>query len=121
MATYDCELFGHMLYSPELSYNELHELESDLIPALQTALTAAGAEHIDLLGQGDALRMQGVLPEHMEADFHALCDTIAAFLPPTVTGRLLFVHKDLAVLHLYLFTEKGWKEAALDVSMGICR
>ncbi len=121
MGMHDCEIFGHMLYSPDLSYNELYALEADLIDELRDALEQAGAEHVDLTAQGDALRMQCVLARYEEAAFHSLCDAVAAFLPKSVQGRLLCVHKDLHVVHLYCFLENGWKEAAMDISMRACR
>lgn len=121
MVKYDCEVFGHMLYSPELSYNELYAIEADLIDELRSALEEIGAEHIDLSGLGDALRMQCVLYGYDEVVFHGLCDAIAAFLPRKVDGRLLFVHKDLSIVHLYCFANGGWKEAAVDISMKACR
>ncbi len=120
MAKHDCELFGHMLYSPDLSYSELYAIEADLIDEMHDALEQIGAEHIDLVGMGDALRIQCVLSEHDEPIFHDLCDAVARFLPATVQGRLLCVHKDLSVIHLYCFTGKGWKEATVDISMQNC-
>ncbi|UZP66799.1 hypothetical protein N1030_14450 [Desulfovibrio mangrovi] len=121
MAKHDCEVFGHMLYSSELSYNELYAIEADLIDELQAALERINAEHIDLVGLGDALRMQCVLTDYDEIVFHELCDAVAAFLPKKVQGRLLFVHKDLSIVHLYCFMDGGWKEAAVDISMKACR
>lgn len=120
MVKHNCELFGHMLYSPDISYNELYALEADLIDELHDALEKIGAEHIDLVGLGDALRVQCVLTEYSEPIFHDLCDTVAEFLPKKVLGRFLFVHKDLSVVHLYCFLENGWKEAAVDISMQAC-
>lgn len=121
MASHNCELFGHIRYRSELSYNELYAIEADLIDELHAALSRLGADHIDLVGQGDALRAQCMFAEYDEALFHALCDAMAAFLPASkVRGRLLFVHKDLAMIHLYCFHDTGWKEAIVDTSDAAC-
>lgn len=120
MARHNCELFGHISYSAELTYNELYALEADLIDELQNALQGHSALHIDTVGTGDALRVQCVFAEYDEGQFHALCDDVAEAIPANVRARFLFVDKSLTVIHLYCFTNKGWKESALDISAEAC-
>lgn len=113
MAKFDCELFGHFVYGPELSYNDLLAREAELVDALQGALDASGGEHIDFTPTGDALRVQCVFANHEETAFHAACAAVAPLLRGDVEGRMLFVDKGLDLLHLYLLADGVWQEAAL--------
>ncbi len=100
MAKFDCELFGHFVYGPELSYNDLLAREAELVDAIHGALDASGGEHIDFTPTGDALRVQA-------------CAAVAPLLRGDVEGRMLFVDKGLDLLHLYLLADGTWREAAL--------
>lgn len=113
MAKFDCELFGHFFYGPELSYNDLLAREAELVDALHGALDASGGEHIDFTPTGDALRVQCVFAHHEETAFHAACAAVAPLLRDNVEGRMLFVDKGLDLLHLYLLADGVWQEAAL--------
>ena len=113
MAKFDCELFGHFVYGPELSYNDLLAREAELVDAIHAALDASGGEHIDFTPTGDALRVQCVFAHHEEAAFHTACAAVAPLLRGDVQGRMLFVDKGLDMLHLYLLADGRWRESGL--------
>lgn len=113
MAKFDCELFGHFVYGPELSYNDLLAREAELMDAIHGALDANGGGHIDFAPTGDALRVQCVFARHEEAAFRTACAVVAPLLRGDVEGRMLFVDKGLDLLHLYLLADGRWREAAL--------
>lgn len=113
MAKFDSELFGHFEYGPDLTYNDLLAREAELVDALNIALADAGGAHMDFTPTGDALRVQCVFARHEEESFHAACAAVAPLLRGNVEGRMLFVDKGLAALHLYLLADGCWKEASL--------
>lgn len=113
MAKFDCELFGHFVYGPELSYNDLLAREAELVDAIHGALDASGGEHIDFTPTGDALRVQCVFAHHEETVFHAACAAVAPLLRSDVEGRMLFVDKGLDLLHLYQLAGGRWRESGL--------
>lgn len=116
MATYNCELFIHVRYSAELSYDELYEVEAKLTEELQQALEEHDAEHIDVVTQGDALRVQCVFAEYAEAAFRELCDSTAGCIKDSLSARFLFVDKDLESAHVYYFEDAAWEEVPLNLA-----
>ena len=116
MATFDCEVFGYIQYSSDLAYAELIECEEALKEGLTEAVHACGAEHLDIFGLDDGLRIQFVLEEYGENALHELCDAVAPLFPATVTARMFAVQKKLEVAHLYQFEEDSWKESAITIA-----
>lgn len=115
MALYHCELFGHFIYSLELSYNELLEREAVLLEALDDVLRGMDAAHIEFTPMGDALRVQCQLGKPNEELFHSAAEAIAPLLGQDVEGRLLFVDKDMTALSLYYMAHDSWKEARIEL------
>jgi len=113
MAHYAAELFVQCVYSLDLTYHELLATEGELKPALTAALEQNGAQFIHFEEMGDTMRVQCVFPAHDEYLFHAVCDAFAPFMDGRVEARLLFVDKNLDLLHYYTISEKKWQEAVL--------
>lgn len=101
MAHYPCEMFGHFLYSPELEYEELGELEQKLKQSLLDILEASTAVHVEYREYGDSLAVQCQFPEFSHAVFAALCTEVQDILTKDVQARFLFV--DRANLESALF------------------
>ena len=95
------EMFGHFIYSPELSYEDLMAKERLLIQTVDDILQNAGTEHIQFESLGDVMRVQCAFAEHDDALFHSLCRKIAPYVNKDVEARLLFVDKNLHVMNLY--------------------
>ena len=119
MATFDCEVFGYIQYNPELSYAELIECEETLKEGLTEVLHACGADHLDVFGLDDGLRIQFVLEEYGENALHEMCDAVAPVIPSGVTARMFAVQKKLEIAHLYHFEGEIWKESAINIASPI--
>lgn len=115
MATYKTELFGHLVYSPELSYEDLLAREEEAKLLLQSVLLEHGAEFLNFEALGDTLRAQCVFSGGDEAFYQDICTAMSPVLRDGITGRLLFVDKDLEILHLYALADGKWQEAVLHV------
>ena len=111
---YLCELFGHFVYSQDLSYHDLLKREAGLLEALEGVLRGRDAAHIDFTPSGDVLRMQCMFPKPDEALFHAICEEIAPLLGEDIEGRLLFVDKNLSHAGFYCLAGSAWKETPLS-------
>lgn len=123
MSKFQCEMFGHILYDPELTYNDVLVREAALIDGMQAVLDEAEAYHIDFTPMGDGLRVQCVFHEHTETLFHNLCQKLVPLLDANVHGKLLFVDKGLDFLHIYLLGQGRFAEStlaipAVDVGLG---
>lgn len=115
MAFHNVELFGHVVYSPDLSYDDLLSREEEIKVTAQGVLEKAKGEFIHFEALGDALRFQCVLPEEREEAFHAICDNLAPFVKNGLDARLLMVDKDLNTLYFYSITGGKWQEAVVGL------
>jgi hypothetical protein len=118
MARYMTELFAHILYSPSLSYHDLLEREEELKTFWGLLAEMRGGEYLHFEAQGDALLVQCVFPAYGEDLFHALCDALAGRMNGDMEARLLFVSKDLSLLHLYVVSRGRWRESLLRLPLG---
>lgn len=117
MAHYETELFVQCVYSLELSYHDLLEREAELKLAINEALENNGAEFIHFEPMGDTMRAQCMFAAHAEDLFHEICKGLAPHMDGNVEARLLFVHKNLDLLHIYTISKKKWKEACLSLPL----
>lgn len=115
MATFKMELFGHIVYSPDLSYHDLLEREDQAKTKVQDALEKASAEFIHFEALGDILRFQCVLPEEDSVVFHAICDELAPFVSDGLDARLLLVDKDLDTVYFYSISGGKWQEGTVGL------
>ena len=111
MSAYQCELFGHFVYSEDLSYADLLEQETNLISAFDRLLRDMDAAHIDFTPTGDALRVQCMFAEADDALLRSVCDAVAPLIANDIKGKMLFVDKDLAHIALYCLEQSAWKES----------
>lgn len=112
MGKYDCELFGHFLYSPEYSYDELYEIEEKVIQLVQEHLEEHNADHLDFWGAGDSLRFQCALGEYEQETCQDVADAIADQLPEGVHGRILSLDKNLEKMVIFFVRPGDWREQA---------
>ena len=104
-----------MVYSSELSYDELLTREDEIKGLVQAILEDAGGEFIHFEAMGDALRFQCVLPEERERVFHTICDKLAPHVKDGLDARLLLVDKDLGELYFYTIVHGNWQEAVMSL------
>ena len=115
MSFHKIELFGHVVYSPDLSYDDLLSREEEVKALVQGILERAGGEFIHFEALGDTLRFQCVLPEERESVFHAICDNLAPHVKNGLDARMLLVDKDLDTLYSYSITGGKWQEAVIGL------
>lgn len=115
MSFYKIELFGHIVYSPELSYHDLLAREEAVKSMVQEVLEKAEASFIHFEPLSDALRFQCLLPEEREDAFHRICDDFAPHVTKDLDARLLIVDKDLDTLYFYSLTNGRWQEAVMGL------
>ncbi len=110
MSKYECEIFGLINYSPDLSYYELYAEEERLVCGLQEAFENRDAHHLDFWGAGDALQFQCALRDFELDIVRELCDETAALLEGGLRGRILTLDKHLSRVHVFYLHPKGWEE-----------
>ncbi|MDR2669560.1 MAG: hypothetical protein LBC14_06380 [Desulfovibrio sp.] len=115
MARHDTEMFCRFAYSPELSYEALLALDTALKVELTAILGEGGGEFIHFEETGDALRVQCVFAVYDEELFHALCDRIAPLTDGRTEAGMLFVDKDLQLLHVYALHDNTWRECCVGL------
>ena len=113
MAMYQVELFAHVAYGSELTYEDVLAREESLKGGATSILSARGAEFIHFEALGDALRFQCVFAAGGERLFHGLCEAFAPLMDDGLDGRILCVDKDLAHVHFYALHGGRWQEATL--------
>ena len=102
MAKYPCEMFGNFFYNPNLTYEQLHELEADLLREVDPLLSNQGAVHLDFTPRGDGLCLQCEFLDFDPEFFASLAKKLAQIIIDDTQARLLFVDKE--ELHkLYIF------------------
>lgn len=117
MAKYPCEMFGHFYYSPALSYEQLHALESELWQQTDQILLEAGAMHLDFNPGGDCLALQCEFPSYDNNMFEKLARELAVLLNPNIELRLLFVNKSsMEKINIYFISHDSIDEE--EVSLG---
>ena len=104
-----------MVYSPDLSYDELLTREDEIKKFVQSVLEEANGEFIHFEAMGDALRFQCVLPEERESVFQTVCDKLAPQVKDGLDARLLLVDKDLGELYFYTIVNGIWQEAVMSL------
>ncbi|MDR2124464.1 MAG: hypothetical protein LBP38_05730 [Desulfovibrio sp.] len=115
MARHDAEMFCRFVYSPDLSYEALLTLEAALKVELAAVLGEGGGEFIHFEETGDALRVQCVFAGYDEDVFHALCEKIAPLTDGRAETCMLFVDKDLQLLHVYALHDGAWRECCVGL------
>ncbi len=113
MATYKTELFGHVVYSPELTYEDLLAREEEVKEHIRAVLTEHGGDFLHFEALGDTLRVQCVFQAGDEDFFQALCAAVAPWFNEGISARLLFIDKDLESLFFYGIRDGAWQEAVL--------
>lgn len=115
MSFHKMELFGHVVYSPDLSYDDLLAREDAVKNLVQDVLEKAGGEFIHFEAMGDTLRFQCVLAEERESVFQDVCDDLAPHVKDGLDARLLLVDKDLGSVYFYSIVNGRWQEAVMGL------
>lgn len=109
------EMFAQFVYSPDLSYDELHEKEDGITTFTEALLARFGGTFINFEPVGDALHAQCVFQKFSEETAHELCDALVPLMDHGVEARFFFVRKTLVLVSLYTLSEGVWQEAQMQL------
>ena len=116
MAKYNCEVFGLIAYSLEISYHELYELEERLLAELQEVLEESGAVHLDFWGYGDTLQVQCSFGDFDVGALESVCQEIASLLPQDARARFVCVDKHLRTLQVFYLQNNQCEGVSIDIN-----
>ncbi len=113
--TTSSELLGHFIYDDTLTYDELLQIEEQLIKDFEYILTAAGAVHIDFTPLGDAIMFQCQCIGHKIYIFRKLACEFSKIIPDKVKGRIFCISHSLHSCHLYWIRPNKWHEQGVSI------
>ena len=96
MPKYRAELFGQLIYSPEISYEDMLPLEEELILFVRQTLEHYHGQFISFDPEGDHTFFKCVFQTFDEDLFAALGQRLKDKISDKVEGKLFFVDKALA-------------------------
>jgi hypothetical protein len=114
MPKFRCELFGHIIFTEELSYAELLEKETRIKENLTELFSRTGFAHVHFTPTGDFLLVQGAAVEHDQEVFQEVCAELSQLLDEDVAARLLFVDRFLHSVFFYLLNNETWQESFFE-------
>lgn len=106
MPKYSTELFGQLIYAPEISYDDLLPLEEELTGLVTQTLEEHKAQFIHFESEGDRTFFQCVFRDFGEEFFGAIARTLAKRADGKVECKLFFVDKELGSAYFYAL-QKG--------------
>ena len=116
MAKYPCEMFGNFFYNPTLTYDHLHELEANLLRAVDPLLNNEGAAHLDFTPRGDGLRLQCEFSEFEPAFFARLAKKLSDLIIDDTQARLLFVDKEeMGKLYIFYISKSNYEQGVVKI------
>lgn len=111
MPKFRTELFGQLIYDPEISYEELLPLEERLIGLVTARLEGFSGRFITFESEGDRTYFQCLFQDFEES----VCAAIGKELKGLTGGRaeyggrveckLFFVDKELSAVHFYALNQ----------------
>lgn len=118
MPKYRTELYGQLIYSPDISYEDLLPLEEDLMAHVTEKLEASKAHFVHFESEGDRTFFQCVFQEFGEELFALVARSIAVKTDGKVECKLFFVDKELSSVYFYALSKGKLKanKVALPVA-----
>lgn len=104
------EIFGEFTYAESLTYEELLDIENELIQQIDNVFLDGGAEHLDFTPLGDILMFQCAFECRNLEILRDIAGELASSLPRGVQGRILCLEKDLASYHIFWIGHEKWQE-----------
>ena len=104
------EIFCQFIYDESFTYDELLQIEENLISSIEDLLHRSGAEHIDFTPLGDTLMLQCAYSEHKIYIFRKLACKLAELLPPKISGRVVCLSHALDACQVYWLKHNEWQE-----------
>jgi hypothetical protein len=101
MPKYRTELFGQLIYSPEISYADLLPLEEELMLFVRQTLEQFDGQFISFEPEGDHTFFQCVFQGCADSLFTSIGQTLKEKIAGLVEGKLFFVDKALSAVYFY--------------------
>jgi hypothetical protein len=117
MPKYRAELFGQLIYSPEISYEDLLPLEDELIIFVRQTLENVNARFISFEQEGDHTFFQCVFQNFDESFFASLGHMLKDKIKNKVEGKLFFVDKALSSVYFYALNNGALKTHKVTLPM----
>lgn len=109
------EMFGEFTYPESMTYEDLLNTESFLMEQLDNLFLDAGAEHLDFTPLGDILMLQCAFECRNLEILRDIARETASLLPRGVSGRILFLEKNLDLYHMFWVERGQWQEMEYDL------
>lgn len=106
------EIFGELTYAESLTYEELLQIETELMEQIDNIFLDAGAEHLDFTPLGDILMFQCAFEFRNLEIMRDISEDLASTLPRGVRGRILCLEKNLTSYHIFWVFRGKWQEKA---------
>lgn len=107
MPKHRTELFGQFIYAPEISYDDLLELEQSIKDFVTSSLEENGAEFVAFESEGDRTFFQCVFQEFDESLFKNVCKPFVGKVNAQMECKLQFVDKMLMSSYFYGINHKN--------------
>ncbi len=85
------EMFCHLIYAENLSYEELLEKENQIIPDINQVLLELEASYINFEQLGDSLNVQCVLTSNELEQLKSMANDIASIASENIEGRIVLI------------------------------
>lgn len=115
MPKYGTELFGQVIYAPEISYDDLLALEEEIKGFVTASLEAAGGEYLSFESEGDRTFFQCAFQSCDQAIMEALARTFAKRMDKQLESKLLFVERLLGRHVFYAVNHRRTREEVITL------
>ena len=109
MPKYKTEVFGQVIYAPEISYDELLDLENEVKLFITEILESFSAEFMTFESEGDRTFFQCVFQDCDEEKSEQVAGRFAGHLNKKLEYKLLFVDKMLVEHYFFALNHQGVK------------
>lgn len=115
MPKHRAELFGQIIYDPEISYDELLGLENDMKNFTLSTLEDCRAQFISFESEGDRTFFQCAFQECRQDLSEKIAAIFASRMTKQLECKLFFVDKMLYEHYFYIVTPRGGKAKKLTL------
>ena len=115
MPKHRTELFGQLIYAPEISYEDLLPLEEQLTAFVTEKLEAAKAKFIHFEPEADRTCFQCVFNEFGEELFASIGAELKKRTDARCECKLFFVDKELSSVYFYALSKGKLKASKMDL------
>lgn len=113
MAAGSCELTGEIRYGGDLSFEEVGEVETELMSGLEALLSGFDPVYVDFRTSGDDFTFTCTLRAFEPEELRAMCWKLAAMVDAGAVGRLVAVEGGFGPVRVLNFSARGVDETCV--------